>query len=169
MDQKLSIIDISPVRKRISREIQMLINKNVCLADDIKIIKEIDTNFNNKTYYVIEFKNFKDDKNYEFVITDMYPFKPPKLYINNKSISFYHKIRNLEFAKDLKKYTAIECFCCETILCDDRWSPGLTFNDVIDDIKKYHDACRQVVIHVIVNIIKRKYLIDDINIIEWLY
>jgi hypothetical protein len=71
--------------------------------------------------------------------------------------------------KNLKKYTGIQCFCCETILCSNNWGPAFTMNSVINDINKYKDARRQVIIRIIVDVIKRKYLIDDTNIIEWLY
>jgi predicted peptidase len=71
--------------------------------------------------------------------------------------------------KNLKKYTGIQCFCCETILCSDNWSPAFTMNHVINDIDKCKDARHQVIIRIIVDVIKRKYLIDDTNIIEWLY
>jgi hypothetical protein len=71
--------------------------------------------------------------------------------------------------KNLKKYTGIQCFCCETILCSNNWGPQFTIKNILDDINKYRDARREVIVRIIVDIIKRKYLIYDTNIIEWLY
>ena len=163
MEQQLLIITIGGVRKRIKREIEKLIRENICIGDDIKIDKH--NNFD----YFIEFKNLLDNKYYKFIVCNNYPFKPPKIFINNKSISFYHQIKNLEFNRSLKKYTGIECFCCETILCSNNWGPVFTFTSVLDDINRYKDARRQIIVRIIVDVIKRKYLIDDTNIIEWLY
>lgn len=163
MEQQLLIIDKSFIRKRIKREIEMLVNKNISLEDDFKINKYKDVD------YFIEFKNLKDNNYYKFVISCYYPFTPPKLYINDKSINFYHKITNLEFSRKLTKYTGIQCFCCETLLCRDNWSPQHTLNNILDDINRYRDARHQIVVRIIVDVFKRKYLMDDINIIQWLY
>lgn len=163
MEEQLSIISIGSVRKRIKHEIEKLIKLNICIEDDIKIGKYDDV------YYIIEFKNYSDNKYYKFVVSNNYPFNPPKIFINNKSISFYHKIKNLEFSRSLKKYTGMDCFCCETILCSNNWCPSFTFINILHDINRYKDARRQIIDRIIVNVIKRKYLIDDTNIIEWLY
>lgn len=169
MEQQLSIINLTLIRKRIKREIDMLIKENICIEDDLDIKEKLDTNYSNIKDYVVKFKNLKDNKYYKFIITSHYPFKPPKLYINDKSISFYHRITNEIFRISLRKYTGIQCFCCETILCSNNWGPQFTINDIIKDINHFTEANRQVVIRVIIDVIKRKYLIDDINIVEWLY
>lgn len=162
MEQQLSIITIDSVRRRIKREIEKLIRENICIEDYIKIGKyNLD--------YFIEFKNLTDNKYYKFVVSNNYPFKSPKIFINNKSISFYHQIQNLDFSRALKKYTGIECFCCETILCSNNWNHAFTFTNVLDDINRYKDARRQIVVRIIIEVIKRKYLNNDTNIIEWLY
>lgn len=163
MEQELSIITIDGVRRRIKNEIEKLLKENICIEDDIKIDKYNDIG------YSIEFKNLKDNKYYKFIISNYYPFNAPKIYINDKYILFYHQIKNLEFNILLKKYTGIECFCCETILCANNWSPIFTFNHILNDINRYKNARHEIIVRIIVDVIKRKYLIDDINIIEWLY
>ena len=167
MEQYLSILNDKFLRKRIKREIEILIKENICIENDIKIKDNIDCI--NNFEYIISFKNLNNNKFYKFIISNNYPFNPPKLHINDKPISFYHQITNLDFLKNLKKYTGIQCFCCETILCSDNWSPAFTMSRVINDIDKCKDARHQVIIRIIVDVIKRKYLIDDTNIIEWLY
>lgn len=165
MEQQLSIINnIACVRKRIKGEIDILIKENICIKDDVKI-----TESNPKYSYYIEFKNLKNKNYYTFEITSNYPFIPPKLFINNKSINFYYQIKNLEFSRKLRKYTGTDCFCCQSKLCSTNWNPQYTFNNILDDINKYRDICYQIVLRIIIDVIKRKYLIDDTNIIEWLY
>ena len=169
MEQQLLIINTDSVRRRIKREIELLIKEKICIEDDVGIKDKSDAFHSNIKDYEVEFKNLNDNKYYKFIISNNYPFKPPKLHINNKPISYYHRVENFEFKKKIKKYTGIECFCCETILCANNWSPNLTFNKVMKEFDHYRDINRQIVVRLIVDIIKRKYLIDDINIIEWLY
>jgi ubiquitin-protein ligase len=163
MKQDLSIISIGFLRNRIKREVDKLIKMNKCIDDDIKIFKE------NDIEYLIEFRNLDDNKYYKFLISNNYPFIPPKIFINEKSIMLNHEIKNLAFKISLKKYTGIECFCCETILCRNNWNPAFTFINVLNDINKFRDARRQIIVRIIIDVIKRKYLLADTNIIEWLY
>jgi ubiquitin-protein ligase len=156
-------MESSRVLKRIKREIEKLISSNICIEDQVEV-----KNIDNNEYNVI-IKNLFYKKNCEFKISSNHPFKPPKLFIDNKLISFHHKTDSENFKNSLIKHTGIECFCCETILCNNNWSPEFTLKDIIYDIYKYRDARHQVVIRTIVDVIKRKYLVDDINIIEWLY
>jgi ubiquitin-protein ligase len=149
--------------RRIKREVEQLISSNICIEEQV----EIKTTDNDECNVIIN--NLFDKKLCEFKISNNHPFKPPKLFIDKKLINFHHKNTSESFRNSLIKYTGIECFCCETILCSNNWSPQFTLKDIIYDIYKYRDARNQVVIRIIVDVIKRKYLIDDVNIIEWLY
>jgi ubiquitin-protein ligase len=155
-------METNRVLKRIKREVDLLVTSDICIEDEVEI-----NNDNNQ--YTVSIKNQIYNKNYEFKISNVHPFKPPKLFIDNKLINFHHKNTSESFRNSLIKYTGIECFCCETILCNNNWSPQFTLKDIIYDIYKYRDARHQVAIRIIVDVIKRKYLIDDVNIIEWLY
>jgi ubiquitin-protein ligase len=168
MDEQLSIISQPGLRRRIAREIEILINNDLCRQDTISITKYTELDDNNKNYK-FEFNNIRDNKHYCFYIPKYYPFKPPKMTINNKPIGFYHKVNSNEFRDNLKKYTGIECFCCETILCPHNWGPVCTIKDIIFDIQKFANATHQIIIRIIVDVIKRKFLNTDIPIIEWLY
>jgi len=138
MEPDLSIISIILLRKRILSEIKILIKNNICVESDIKINK----NNNTGTGYLIEFKNSIDNKHYKFIISNNYPFSPPTVFINEKSIMLNHYSKNTEFRKSLKKYTGIDCFCCETILCSNNWNPADTFTSVLKDIDKFRNARR---------------------------
>jgi len=156
-------METSRALKRIKREVEQLISSNVCIEEQVEI-KNID---NGECNVII--KNLFDKKTCEFKMSSNHPFKPPKLLIDNRLISFHHKIDSDKFRTSLTKHTGIQCFCCETILCGNNWSPQFTLKDIIHDIYKYRDARREVVVRTIVDVIKRKHLVDDINIIEWLY
>ena len=156
-------VNSNRILKRIKREVEQLISSNICIEEQVEI-----KNIDNDEYNVI-IKNLIDKTNYEFKMSSHHPFKPPKLFINSKLVNFHHKIISEQFRNSLVKYTGIECFCCETILCSNNWSPQFTLKNIIHDIDKYRNARHQVVVRIIVDVIKRKYLIDDVNIIEWLY
>jgi ubiquitin-protein ligase len=155
-------IKISWIQRRIKREIEQLISSNICIEEQTEI-QRIDNEF------IVNIKNLINNKNYEFKISNNHPFKPPKLFIDKKLINFNHKVASEKFQNSLLKYSGIECFCCQTILCSNNWSPQFTFKDIIHDINRYCDARHQVVVRIILDVIKRKYLIDDVNITEWLY
>ena len=161
MEEQISIIKQDYLRRRIQREVDFLVSENICNKEETSI-SQYEKNF------IFQFKNLKDKKNYEFIVSQSYPFKPPKLLINNKLIDFDHHCSD-EMRILLKKYTGIECFCCESILCCNNWSPILTFKHIIDDINRFRKAISKINICIILDIIKRKYLNKDINIIEWLF
>ena len=163
MEEQLSIVKQDYLRRRIKREIDILINESICFKNEFSIMEWSQKEF------VIGFNNIKDNKYYEFIISETYPFKPPKLRINNKLIDFYNCINSNEIRLYFKKYTGIECFCCESLLCCNNWSPVLTFKHIIDDINRFRKAISKINICIILDIIKRKYLNKDINIIEWLF
>ena len=73
------------------------------------------------------------------------------------------------FAKKLVKYTGISCFCCDTILCSKNWAPKYTMVDIIGERERFKNACMEVVHRVVIDVIKRKYLNEDVDIIQWLY
>lgn len=161
MEESLSLLGI--IKKRIKYEIGSLVKQNICDENNIKIGK-----YNDVAYFV-EFKNSSDNNNYKFIISDCYPFVPPKVFINKKHILHYYKITNIYFNTLLKKYTGMDCFCCQTILCYDNWNPTCSFIRILDEFNEYMDMRRQIIIRIFVDVIKNKYLTYDINIIEWLY
>jgi ubiquitin-protein ligase len=131
-------------------------------TDDL-IIEESDNIYN------ISICNNFDFKLYEFKVPKDYPFRPPKLKINYKFYSDYQKLGSVHFTNALYKYKGISCFCCESILCYNNWGPQLTFMSIFDEVTKFRGFCREIAYRVIIDVIKRKYLMVDINIVEWLY
>ena len=169
MERALSVIVQPFVRKRIARELALLIEQFVCGENDVRIVanNRRDIYCGHLYEYVVSFPH--DGRTYQFTVSDKHPFNPPKVTINNKPFLFYHKVGNDAFRRSLQKYTGIRCPCCETILCSNNWGPRYTLGDVVRDIQYFRDASRQIVTRVAIDVIKRKYLIDDVNIVEWLY
>ena len=73
---------------------------------------------------------------FAFVLPNEYPFRPPKVIINGQSYTKLIKMNNHEKLHVLKSLTDKDCLCCNTITCNDNWSPAMTFIDIISEIKQ---------------------------------
>lgn len=159
------------IRARFERELTQLFELNIidpyCISIRIETDKE---NYNIQNRFIVNFYNIKDNNFYSFYFDNNYPFKPPKLEINSKPYSdiYYLNINSYDFKQKLLKYHKIRCLCCETKLCSDNWTPSYTMKHILNEIDHFKNICRHIIYRIIVDVIKRKYLIDDINIIEWL-
>uniref|UniRef100_A0A6C0JNN3 Uncharacterized protein n=1 Tax=viral metagenome TaxID=1070528 RepID=A0A6C0JNN3_9ZZZZ len=76
------------------------------------------------------------NKNVVLKIQDYYPFKCPKMYINN----FDHIDWFLKKERTYKKLSnemnvKIKCICCSTITCD--WTPAFGITQMIEEYNKY--------------------------------
>ena len=94
----------------------------------------------------------------QFIVTDSYPFHPPEVLINDVQLTNYLKWcsnitsvinsrkflspKNIEYAhmfsinnitkKDIPNLP-INCICCDSILCINKWSPSHLFINIIDE------------------------------------
>lgn len=153
---------------RVRRELKQIMELNLCDRDSISFTCEID-NLSNEHLYKLKLRNIMDRRWYEFILSPHYPFRPPKLRVNECDYGSYLKMSSIEFGNALERYTGHKCLCCSSMLCHSNWAPIMLLKQVFTEVKFYHNLCRKVAIHVIVGVIKRKYLIDDINLLEWLY
>jgi hypothetical protein len=164
IEEKSQVISISPIARRIKRELQNMKKCEIfCDDSDITIAQ-----YNNADFY-LTIKNNKDNRLYRFTIPSNYPFTPPKLEINYKPYSYYLRFQSEKFRELINKYKNRDCFCCDSLLCSNNWAPQITLNMIMNEVDNYHKECKEIADRVIVNVIKRKYLIDDVNILEWLY
>ena len=157
--------------KRLEREIRELITLGLYSNINIIPIKTLNpyTYNDTTTYYKIEITQIKDNTYYEFIISSDYPFKPPKLIINEKPYYEYFKFKNHAFKEVLYKYSGISCFCCETILCWSNWTPHYKIISILNEVGRFKQICREIAYRIMIDVIKRKHLVYDINIIEWLF
>ena len=94
----------------------------------------------------------------QFIVTDSYPFRPPEVLINDFQLTNYLKWcsnitsvinsrkflspKNIEYAHMFSKNNItkkelptlpINCVCCDSILCVNKWSPACLFINIIDE------------------------------------
>ena len=85
------------------------------------------------------------------------------------SYLYYLNSKSQEFKTKLLKYKKIRCLCCHTILCNDNWSPAYTMKHVIDEVEIFKNIFSDISKIVMIDVIKKKYLIKDIDILQWLF
>jgi hypothetical protein len=160
---KLQSLNNKCISKRLEREF----NSMYKLYDEIIIEESLaSVDFVNVIVYELV-----DNKIvcYKFVINHSYPFICPAVFLNNQPYrNFLVSKTNYEHS-NLKKLTGIGCFCCHSLTCTDNWSPRYTLNNIIDEIKHYKKIKKSLFFRIITGIIKRKYLIEDIDLISWLF
>ena len=152
-------------RRRITGDVKLLVDAGICDENDVSIDDNM-YSLSNELQICISSK--LTGKKYSFILPYHYPFNPPKLFRNSGKYGTGSHSLNKDFKEKLKLYSGIECFCCDSVLCKNNWSPRNTMKDIIEESERYKEACRKVVYSVIIDVIKRKYLNADINIFQWI-
>jgi len=106
---------------------------------------------------------------YTFYITDNYPFHVPRIKINNYDYINFLKISSPRFQELLKKICGLNCLCCESYVCNGKWSPAMRLAHIINEIKKFRKYKRDIINKYYADKIIDKYLISDINLDTWLF
>jgi len=164
LDEILSEITSTIIKRKIKTELIELIDNGIVNYDG-----QINIDTEENGYYKIGFYNSNDNNYYDYIISTSYPISPPKLNINCKPYSTYFRFNEPSYTNLLLKYAKIRCFCCETITCGYNWGPQLSILSLIKEVEKFRNISKEISYRIIIDVIKRKYLNDDINIIQWLY
>lgn len=157
----LELIANNLLKKRIKREISMLQDTQTSIymyidkGSDLPVIIIVDEKYKNNNIYSIIL-----DKNYPFVV--------PTVKINFKLYLDFLKLNNTSL-QILKKIHYNDCLCCSSILCANNWAPCYSINNILLEIRKNKSYKRDIIYKIIINIIKNKYLIEDINLDDWIF
>lgn len=157
----LNLLTNEYFKKRIIGEIKKLNESNLTL------FFYLEEKFNYVVLKIID-KKIKIKNEFYIIYKGNYPFVAPTVYINEKLIDEITYLNNYS-SKILKKIHGIDCLCCSSILCNNNWYPGLTIQDILNDIRKNRQYRQNIVYKIYINIIKNKYLIKDINLDDWLF
>jgi len=141
--------------KRITRDCESLyeIYPNLVLSNNSNKIEMIIT---------------EGKERFGFIFNESYPFTPPKIYYNGESYMELLRINDKGERNILRKYRNKECLCCDSYDCYDNWKPLLTLKIIIDEIKENVQLKKTLVHILLADKIKKKYLIDDIDINSYL-
>lgn len=156
----------SGLGKRLKKELEGMVRRNICDIESIHISVRFDES-SHKHVYTLSMRHQR--AHYQFLLPTDYPFHPPKLILNSRTYMSYLQISSIPFKQALGKYTSKNCFCCTSKLCHDNWSPVFLLESVFDEVAELRAICRRIAIHVILQVICRKHLIEDIDLAEWLF
>ena len=158
----LMLIKSNCIRKRLEKEL-----KNIyTLFGNVKVV------LNEEELLKISICEIKENKlyKYDFVIVNNYPFISPKIYYQNRP---YQEFVKTQYSKTLidimKKVTGNMCFCCSSYVCHCNWSPHVTIVTIIEEINSIRNSKRNIINKICADKIKKKYLVDDINLDGWLF
>lgn len=166
---KISHIYIA-IKRRIMRELVELKKLNAYIR--VEYIEREDTSYNNiSRHFIINITIMLKNENniYNFEITNDYPFRSPnKFTINYRPYIEYLKIYSSKTIQELKIYKGLSCLCCNSISCPYKWTPTTNIIMCINEFKKFKKYRRDIINKLFAEKIKKQYLLQDINLLEWL-
>jgi hypothetical protein len=115
--------------------------------------------FHKKKEYKDIQMNLSNDKvrikidNYTFILSNKYPFYPPRVMIQNNPYLNYLKYPMSERIQDILHLHKISCICCSSISNRNMWSPAYKIENILNEIKKVNQ---------IKNYVKHYLIVDDI-------
>jgi hypothetical protein len=112
-------------------------------------------------------------KNYciEIELEYSYPFIPPTVKIDNISSFEFYKLPTMRMYNIMsdEKISNIICFCCSSFLNKRNWSPCRKMTKIIDEIIYIINLKKKIYFSILIDKIKNKYLINDINLFQYLF
>lgn len=99
-------------------------------------------------------------ENYTFILSNKYPFYPPKVLIRNKPYLNYLKYPMSERIQDILHEQKISCMCCSSICNKNMWSPANQIRDILQEIKRVNEIKKYVKNYLIIDDICRTKNID---------
>jgi hypothetical protein len=99
-----------------------------------------------------------------------YPFNPPRVEMNNKSVNRVLNWKTGPFARLYeKKFQTCACFCCRSFLCSSNWSPAITSLKIIKQLSAFYHQKQQILYEKPIEQIKAKYNIpEELNLVGFL-
>ena len=103
-----------------------------------------------------------------------YPFVQPTIVLQRKDTGetiYYNKTLHFEsktMSDILFNQFNIRCLCCKSVTCGEQWSPIRHFDYILNEIQRYFKIKNRIIEKLHALKVKQRYLIDDINIQEWL-
>jgi len=159
----ISSINIKCIKSRLTREYNDLYTK---YPNSIIYV------YNNEELKQVSFSIRIDEgtkiQNYVFIIDDKYPFYPPRLLYNEHPYSDFLKLPSPRFGNYLKKLFNKNCLCCASLDCKYNWSPGVNLSMIINDVNNMRIYKRSIIHSILIDQVKDKYLIDDIDILTYI-
>ena len=145
--------------KRVDYELEELFKQ----CDNIKVIKDKE----NCNEICIEIEN--KNNIIKIILGDTFPFKVPEVYVNNIRYINFLQSPSLRMSKIIDNELQLNCMCCRSILNKNLWAPSTKFTNIINEVDKNIRIKKYIYFMALINQIKIKYLIRDIDIMSYLF
>jgi len=170
---ELSQINSRPLKVRLIHELVSLKKNNANIHVEYIESKNLYSHSNStiKFHFIMNVSiMLVDDNNlYKFEISSDYPFRSPKKFtINHIPYIEYLKINSSKTMKELQLYKGVGCFCCNSVSCASKWTISTNVSKCIDEFKIFMQYRRDIISRLLVEKIKKRYLLEDINLLQWL-
>ena len=118
----------------------------------------------NLTEYTLLIKLKIDNQimNIRMVMPDTYPFKPPKVEINNKD---YHRLLQ---SNNIRKIKKTYCLCCSSLICQENWGPFFGIINIINEIYQNIYNKKNIIIILHLPKIEKKFLGFSLDIQKYI-
>jgi hypothetical protein len=159
-NDQIELIKIKCLKNRIKNEC------NILYKEYHNVLVEVNSD-KNITIKAVEFTN-TNVITYKFLITHLFPFYPPKIFVNDRP---YLNILQMtgEYEKYmLKKLKGKDCLCCYSLNCSVNWSPAIKLYHIINEIKNTLKFKRDIINLLLADKIKIKYNIPYAYIEQYL-
>ena len=128
--------------------------------EDKTILIFIDTIYKNKTLILT------------LDTSNSYPFRPPRVTCNGIDMQMYYKdlfsSKIQSYEKDCQELSGSNCWCCDTILCKNKWHNQRRIVDIVDEFKKFHHCKKRAGERYWCKLIAKYLLIEHLPIYEYL-
>jgi ubiquitin-protein ligase len=160
---KLDSFQSKHILRRVKREYSQLIIEHTNVG--------INANDDNQVVITMQkYSDLNDQLNtYHFILSNNYPFHPPKIVVNNKPYIKFLTLPSARFTKVFHYINGPKCFCCSSLTLNHNWSPALTINNVLKEIDLLIQYKYEIVIKLLADNIKKQYLIMDIDLDSYLF
>jgi ubiquitin-protein ligase len=163
IEEVFNFIQSKTMANRLKRELNVIKNEYDVLFIDYSDKGEL------KIYFQKKEKEYSFCSIYCFTFPDCYPFRPPIITINDISYFNTLRLKSERFNSTLKYITGLHCLCCSSFLCRDHWSPAFTVKKILSEIDDFKKIKRNIIRKLLLDKIKEKYLINDIDLDSWLF
>ena len=68
----------------------------------------------------------------------------------------------------LKELTRKSCFCCDSITCDNNWSPSKRLWEIVDEVD-YIAKIKKIIFYIFCRKISETYLVHDIKLEAYIF
>lgn len=140
-----SIIEKTTYSKRTMSEVELLYSK----CGNVSVVRKNGINtvtvIHNNNQYVIE-------------LTQQYPFRvPSRIFVNGIAAKKICYMAGDIFKNYVKRYYGGFCFCCESLLHGEKWTPIYKLIHIINEIEMILMMKKEILLRILCNGIRAKY------------